>query len=158
MEKLSKKLDLSDELLSQGDSITEFVQSESKNISSANYADIMNISIMSDDFAYVRETLKEITENARRVQNAITLELLNHDGDKRASLVVSFAELSRAITDAQKLYVDSYKQMSGTLLNLDKIKKAEELEKLSGHTVNNLHIHGSEAISTLELMKKLKKE
>jgi len=156
MNQLTSKLDLSEDLLVQSDDIIDFVKEKTQKIelyNNPNYADIMNLQIMTEDFRYVRETLREVTDNARRVQNSITLELLDVDNEKRANLVQSFAELSKAITDAQKLYVDSYKQMSTTLLNLDKIKKADQIEQ-SGNVINNLHIHG-EAISTLDLLTKL---
>lgn len=152
MNRLTEKLNLSEELLVQGSDIVDFVEEKTKTIElyqNPSYADIMNIQIMTDDFKYVRETLREVTDNARRVQNAITLELIDTDSEKRAALVVSFAELSKAITDAQKLYVDSYRQMSNTLLNLDKIKKADT--GLSNVT-NNLHIHGTETVSTFDLI------
>lgn len=152
MNRLTEKLNLSEELLVQGSDIVDFVEEKTKTIElyqNPSYADIMNIQIMTDDFKYVRETLREVTDNARRVQNAITLELIDTDSEKRAALVVSFAELSKAITDAQKLYVDSYRQMSNTLLNLDKIKKADTGPS---NVTNNLHIHGTETVSTFDLI------
>lgn len=158
MNKLTAKLDLSDELVIQGDDIVEYIEEKTLDVAlftDSSYADIMNINVMTDDFKYVRDTLKEVTDNARRVQNAITLDLLSTDDDNRASLIVSFAELSRAITDAQKLYVQSYKDMSVTLLNLDKIKKAEKAENPNGNVTNNLHIHNTETVSTVDLIKKL---
>lgn len=154
MNRLTEKLNLSEELLVQGSDIVDFVEEKTKTIElyqNPSYADIMNIQIMTEDFKYVRETLREVTDNARRVQNAITLELIDTDSEKRAALVVSFAELSKAITDAQKLYVDSYRQMSNTLLNLDKIKKVEPNPGPSNVT-NNLHIHGTETVSTIDLI------
>lgn len=153
MNRLTAKLNLSEELLVQGSDIVDFVEEKTKTIElyqNPSYADIMNIQIMTEDFKYVRETLREVTDNARRVQNAITLELIDTDSEKRAALVVSFAELSKAITDAQKLYVDSYRQMSNTLLNLDKIKKADPPPP--SNVTNNLHIHGTETVSTFDLI------
>lgn len=171
---LSKSLDRSDELLEEGEEVLEQAE-EIKEVSegslkdiisrnsagtlgvvpeSATYADIMNLQVMTEDFKFVRDTLKEVTENAKRVQHAITLELLDSDGDKRSSLVMSFSELSKAITDAQKLYVQSYREMSNTLLNLDKIKKNSEAGNPS--TTNNLHIHTEEKISTGDLISRLK--
>ena len=158
MNRLTEKLELSEELLVQGDDIVEYVEGNTKTIElyqNPSYADIMNLHIMTEDFKYVRETLREVTDNARRVQNSITLELLDTDSEQRAALVVSFAELSKAITDAQKLYVDSYKQMSTTLLNLDKIKKADQSPT---NVTNNLHIHGTETVSTIDLIAKLQSQ
>lgn len=158
MNRLTEKFNLSEELLVEGSDIVEYVEEKTTAVelySNASYADIMNLKIMTEDFKYVRETLREVTDNARRVQNAITLELLDTDSEQRANLVVSFAELSKAITDAQKLYVDSYKQMSTTLLNLDKIKKADQGPT---NVTNNLHIHGTETVSTIDLIAKLQSQ
>lgn len=157
MNKLTEKLELSEELILEGNDIVEYVEEKTQDVqlySDANYADIMNLEVMTNDFKYVRETLREVTDNARRVQNSVTLDLLDSDDDKRASLIMSFSELSKAITDAQKLYVQSYKEMSTTLLNLDKIKKNEKAE--GPQTVNNtLNVNTTEAISTVDLIKKL---
>lgn len=167
MNNLTKTLNVSDEMLIEGDDVIEFVESKTKNQellkSDETYADIMNLSLMIDDFKFVRDTLKEVTENARRVQNSITMDLLDDDSDNKASLIVSFSELSKAITDAQKLYVLSYKEMSVTLLNLDKIKKAEKHNIDSGqstgntgNTYNSVNVYTNEPISTTDLIAKLK--
>lgn len=167
MNKLTESLDLSDDLIVHGDDIIDLVQEKTKDISlykqndlstdeyEFSYADIMNLEVMTEDFRFVRDTLKEVTENARRVQNSVTLELIDSDGEQRASLIAAFSELSKAITDAQKLYVQSYKEMSTTLLNLDKIKKAEP-PKTVNNTTNNLNISTSENISTADLIQRLR--
>jgi hypothetical protein len=159
MNKLSETLDLSEDLLVSGDDIVDYVEDTTKKIDlskEVNYADIMNLEIMTEDFRFVRSTLKEVTENARRVQNAVTVDLLSDDDvDSRASLIISFAELSKAITDAQKLYVLSYKEMSTTLLNLDKIKQNDESSG-SGSSVTNNNLHIYDPVTTADLIKKLK--
>lgn len=163
MNKITEKLDLSEDLLVTGDELVEVVQGSTREIEllreEGTYADIMNLEIMTEDFKYVRETLKDVTENARKVINSLTLDLLSEEGDARAALIVSFAELSKSITDAQKLYVQSYKDMSTTLLNLDKIKKAvkaDEGEKGPQTVNNNLHVHTTETISTADLLNKMR--
>lgn len=171
IEGLSESLDRSDELLSEGDGVLEKAEQISDSPVSlkptggggggggvlheeGSYADIMNLATMTDDFRFVRDTLKEVTENARRVQGSITLELLESEGEKRSSLVMSFSELSKAITDAQKLYVQSYKEMSNTLLNLDKIK--QNSDRAGADPSQHLHIHSRENISTVDLINRLK--
>ena len=83
---------------------------------------------------------------------------MGEDSESQASLIVSFSELSKAITDAQKLYVLSYKEMSTTLLNLDKIKKAEKHEK--GNETppggNHVHFHSAEPLSPVEVLERLR--
>lgn len=166
IEGLSESLDRSDELLSEGDGVLEKAEQISDSPvplkptgggvlhEEGSYADIMNLATMTDDFRFVRDTLKEVTENARRVQGSITLELLESEGEKRSSLVMSFSELSKAITDAQKLYVQSYKEMSNTLLNLDKIK--QNSDRAGADPSQHLHIHSRENISTVDLINRLK--
>ena len=86
---------------------------------------------------------------------SITLDLINSDDEKRASLVASFAELSKAITDAQKLFVQSYKDISHTLLNLDKIKK-ERVQNVPNQQNIVEKPKSDNVVSTFELIKKLK--
>lgn len=166
MNQLTEKLGLSDELLIEADDIVECVAAKTQEIklfagppekSGASYADIMNLEIMVEDFQYVRETLREVTDNARRVQGAVTIDLLDTDDDKRAALVVSFAELSKAITDAQKLYVESYRHMSTTLLNLNKIKAEKSQEDYGNVNITNNNLFTGSNMSTVELIQKLKK-
>lgn len=158
MNAISEKLDLSEELLVEGDDIVQYVEDKTKQVdlyNSESYADIMNLQVMTDDFKYVRDSLREVSDNARKVQNTITLNLLDTEDDgKRAGLIMSFAELSRAITDAQKLYVQSYKDMSTTLLNLDKIKKADKANEEDKGNV----IETKKVISTTDLLSKLRNE
>ena len=158
MNKLSEKFELSTEMVLTGGDIVEFVEEKTQNISllSEDYTptEIINIQNMVDDFKYVRDTLKETTENGRRVLNSITLDLLDAEDDARASLIISFAELNKAVTDNMKLYVQSYKDISTTLLNLDKIKKNEgSTPKTINNTVN---ITAAEPISTVDLIRQLK--
>jgi hypothetical protein len=160
MNSITQKLDLTEELLLEGDDIIEYVQEKTKNIqtvteSDPKYKDIMNLEIMTDDFKYIRETLKEVSDNARRVQSSITIDLLSEDsGSDRPSLITAFSELSKAITDAQKLYIQSYREMSTTLLNLDKMKKDDPEREVKGITIEA----EKSVISTTDLLKKLREE
>lgn len=157
-EKFTENLDTAEELTVTGEDVIEYIEEKTQEIDlysdSLPATEIINLQNLVDDFKYVRETLKENTDNGRRVLNSITLDLLDSDDDKRASLIMSFAELNKAIADNMKLYVQGYKEISNTLLNMDKIRKAQESE--GPKTVNNnLHLHGTEAISTVDLIKKL---
>jgi len=157
MNKLTEKLDIAEELEVQGDDIIEFIEAKQEDISlytdPVNPAEIINLETLVTDFKFVRETLRENTQNGRRVLNSITLELLESDSDKRASLIMSFAELNRAVADNMKLYIQSYKEISATLLNMNKIKHAELGGPKSVH--NTLNINGAEAISTVDLIQRL---
>lgn len=156
MNKITESLDLSEEMLVEGEELLDYVEAKTQTIKlekDNNPAEVMNLQVMTEDFAFVRTTLREVTENARRVQNAITLKLLEEDDDKQASLIMSFSELSKAITDAQKLYVTSYKDMSTTLLNIDKINPGK------GHIDGESTEHKpSTSTSTADLIKQLQSQ
>jgi len=159
MNKLSEKFDLAEEMTIEGDDIIEYVEEKTQDIElyrdNLPATEIVNLENMVDDFKYIRETLKETTENGRRVLNAVTLDLLDSDDDKRAALILSFAELNKAVGDNMKLYMQSYKDISTTLLNIDKIKKNAREE--GPKTVNNtLNVTTSEALSTTDLITRLR--
>jgi hypothetical protein len=159
MNALSEKFDLAQEMTLTGDDVIEYVQEKTQDIElySENISptEIINLQTMVEDFKYIRETLRETTDNGRRVLNSVTLDLLDSDDDKRAALILSFAELNKAVGDNMKLYMQSYKDISNTLLNLDKIKRSAQ-EK-DPQTINNtLNINSSEIISTADLIKQLR--
>lgn len=158
LEDISKKLEISNDLIESGNEIENLANDIKSNFKeSENFEIILNLEQMINDFSYIREVLKEITDNARRVQNSITLDLINSNDDKRASLVASFAELSKAITDAQKLFVQSYKDISFTLLNLDKIKKDNGSNVTNQQKTSEIS-KPDNVVSTFELIKKLKNQ
>ena len=156
LEDISKKLEISNELIESGNALENLANEAKNNFKeSENFEVILNLEQKISDYSSIREVLKEITDNARRVQNSITLDLINSDDEKRASLVASFAELSKAITDAQKLFVQSYKDISHTLLNLDKIKK-ERVQNVPNQQNTVEKSKSDNVVSTFELIKKLK--
>lgn len=167
MNKLTEKFNLAEELIVDSDDIVDFVQEKTTDITlyasnnledtSITSVDLINLNNMVDDFKYIRDTLRETTDNGRRVLNVVTIDLLDSEDDKRAELISSFAELNRAVGDNMKLYMQSYKDISTVLLNLDKIKKNEKDDKTKVNVTNNLNITNTETISTADLIKKLAK-
>lgn len=159
-EKFTENMETANEMVLTGDDIIEYVEEKTQDVQlytggELMAAEIINLNNMVEDFKYVRETLKENTDNGRRVLNSITLDLLDSDDEKRAGLVMSFAELNTAIANNMKLYMLAYKEISNVLLNLDKIKKAET-ETGGTKTINNtLNINSTETISTVDLIKRL---
>ena len=156
--KFAENIDTAEELVLTGDDIVEYVEDKTQDIQLYSeqlpVAEIINLNNLVSDFQFVRETLRENTENGRRVLNSVTLDLLDTEDDKRASLIMSFAELNKAIADNMKLYIQGYKEISNVLLNLDKINKVEKPE--GPQTVNNtLNINSTETISTVDLIKRL---
>lgn len=157
--KFADNLGTAEEMVLTGDDIVDYVEEKTQDVqlyvgAEIMAAEIINLNNMVEDFKYVRETLKENTDNGRRVLNSITLDLLDSDDEKRAGLVMSFAELNTAIANNMKLYMLAYKEISNVLLNLDKIKKAEKAD--NPQTINNtLNINSTETISTVDLIKRL---
>jgi hypothetical protein len=156
MNRLTEKFNLAEEMTIEGDDIIEYIDEKTQEIElySDNIpaSEIVNLENMVNDFKYIRETLKETTENGRRVLNSITIDLLSSDDEKRATLVLSFAELNKAVGDNMKLYMQSYKDISTTLLNIDKIKKNSVQEK---SIINNTLNVTAAPISTADLIKQL---
>lgn len=154
MNALTEKFNLSEEMITTGTELESYVEEKTQTIILAeddelSIADVVNLETMVQDFKYVRESLKETTNNGRRVLQSVTLDLLSEDDDSRASLITSFAELNRAVADNMKLYMQSYKDISTVILNLDKIKKAAQ-----PNTVNNNLIVSSQK-NTADLIKEL---
>ena len=160
MNKLSEKFDLSEELIVTSGEVEEYVKAKTQDIEifkeRVPQVEVINLQIMVDDFSYIRETLKQSTENGRRVLNIVTLDILDTDIDdeKRTDLISSFAEINTAVCNNVKLYMMAYKEISIALLNIDKYKKQnlDEGENTEGKTVNNTII-----VNTSDLIKTLKK-
>jgi len=151
-DKLSQNLDLADELTSEGDEIVKIAEINTDDfISTLDSSQIINLKNMVQDFQYIRSTLKENADNGRRVLNAITLELLESDGKTNGNLVTSFAELNRAVADNMKLYIIAYKDISNTLLNINKLNSTND-------TTNKPNTQAKEqktnsAVTTAEILK-----
>ena len=178
LNKLTEKFNLSNEMVLSGDDIIEDVKKKTdlielnsgvpklnetidveieQEFNTSLVLELVNLKAMVEDFEYIRETLKETTDNGRRVLNKVTIDLLDSDEDQRASLILSFAELNSAVGKNMSLYMDSYKQISNVLVNLDKIIKNVNKTKPTS-VVNNtqVNISSTEQISTAELLNKMR--
>lgn len=173
MNELTEKFNLSEEMVLEGEDIIEDVKKKTDIIdlktstiktdltiepefNSSLVLELVNLQAMVEDFQYIRETLKETTDNGRRVLEKVTIDLLDSEDDQRASLIMSFAELNSAVGKNMSLYMDSYKQISNVLVNLDKIIK--NISKNSPSVVNNtqVNISSTEPINTAELLNKMR--
>ena len=178
LNELTEKFNLSNEMVLSGDDIIEDVKKKTdlielnsgvpklnetidveieQEFNTSLVLELVNLKAMVEDFEYIRETLKETTDNGRRVLNKVTIDLLDSDEDQRASLILSFAELNSAVGKNMSLYMDSYKQISNVLVNLDKIIK--NVNKIKpANVVNNtqVNISSTEQISTAELLNKMR--
>ena len=178
LNKLTEKFNLSNEMVLSGDDIIDDVKKKTdlielnsgapklnetidveieQEFNTSLVLELVNLKAMVEDFEYIRETLKETTDNGRRVLNKVTIDLLDSDDDQRASLILSFAELNSAVGKNMSLYMDSYKQISNVLVNLDKIIKNVNKTK-PANVVNNtqVNISSTEQISTAELLNKMR--
>ena len=173
MNELTEKFNLSEEMVLEGEDIIEDVKKKTDIIdlktstiktdltiepefNSSLVLELVNLKAMVEDFQYIRETLKETTDNGRRVLEKVTIDLLDSEDEQRASLIMSFAELNSAVGKNMSLYMDSYKQISNVLVNLDKIIK--NVSKNSPSVVNNtqVNISSTEPINTAELLNKMR--
>ena len=180
MNELTQKFDLSSEMVISGDDIIEDVKKKTdiidlssdkpkiiptidveieQEFNTSLVLELVNLKAMVEDFQYIRETLKETTDNGRSVLNKVTIDLLDSDEEGRASLILSFAELNAAVGKNMSLYMDSYKQISNVLVNLDKIIKNANSRFGSGASVVNntqVNITSTEAVSTAELLNRMR--
>ena len=180
LNELTEKFNLSNEMVLSGDDIIEDVKKKTdlielnsgvpklnetidveieQEFNTSLVLELVNLKAMVEDFEYIRETLKETTDNGRRVLNKVTIDLLDSDEDQRASLILSFAELNSAVGKNMSLYMDSYKQISTVLVNLDKIIKNTNVRTPSGASVVNntqVNITSTEAVSTADLLNKMR--
>ena len=180
MNELTQKFDLSSEMVISGDDIIEDVKKKTDIIdlssdkpkiiptidaeiepefNTALVLELVNLQAMVEDFQYIRETLKETTDNGRRVLNKVTLDLLDSEDEQRAPLITSFAELNSAVGKNMQLYMDSYKNISVVLGNVDKIIKNSNIRTPSGASVINntqVNITSTEQISTADLLNKMR--
>lgn len=180
MNELTQKFDLSQEMVISGDDIIEDVKKKTDMIDLSSgkpkiiptidveveqefntslVLELIDLQAMVDDFQYIRETLKETTDNGRSVLNKVTIDLLDSDEDGRASLILSFAELNAAVGKNMQLYMESYKNISVVLGNVDKIIKNTNVRTPSGASVVNntqVNITSTEAVSTADLLNKMR--
>lgn len=85
--------------------------------------DVIQLYQLTQDFQYIRETLRENQQNGRRVLRSVQNDILDSDESKKASLIMSFQELNKAIQDNIKLYISTYKTISDTLKNIQQIQE-----------------------------------
>ena len=121
MNELTEKFNLSEEMVLEGEDIIEDVKKKTDIIdlktstiktdltiepefNSSLVLELVNLQTMVEDFQYIRETLKETTDNGRRVLEKVTIDLLDSEDEQRASLIMSFAELNSAVGKNMSLY------------------------------------------------------
>jgi hypothetical protein len=175
MNQLSERFNLSEEMVLSGEDIIEDVKNKTKIIDLSSgtvptidatieqefntnlVLELVNLQAMVEDFQYIRETLKETTDNGRRVLDKVTLDLLDTEEDGRAAMITSFAELNSAVGKNMSLYMESYKNISNVLVNLDRIIKNTNANKPASSVVNNTQVNiTTESVNTAELLNRMR--
>lgn len=176
-EKFKTNLDTADEMILTGDDIEEYVEENTKEIElytepdEPTIAQLVNLQNLLSDFKYLRETLRENTDNGRKIINDLSVDILKNGlsfydpegGVNPAELVSAFAELNKALMENMKLYINSYKEMSNIIMNLEKIKNGGLGKPSVSNSINISNVNtGEDAESSIvnvaELIKQLRSE
>ena len=121
-DKLSATLKTSDDLSVSTTDIIEYVDNH---IAPATLSDndLINLSDMLRDFAYIRKTLQDNTEIGRSMLRNMQTDVYTDDSEGMAALVTAFAELNKSINDSLRLYVTAYKELVNIVGNLSTLDK-----------------------------------
>lgn len=154
---LNKKFDQAEEVCSG--EVVEFITQKQKDIELfvekapenseivITKKEVMKLNIMIDDFKMTRESLTDTITNGRKILNSIALDILDSDEDAKASLITSYAELTKGINDSVKVFSGLYKQISETLINLENLEAGTtgksdvtNIENVTVNTVNTVDL------------------
>ena len=174
-EKFKANLDTADEMVLTGNDIEEYVEENTKDVElytepdEPTLAQLVNLQNLLADFKYLRETLKENTDNGRKIINDLSVDILKNGlsfydpegGVNPAELVSAFAELNKALMENMKLYINSYKEMSNIIMNLEKIKNGELGKANVSNSINISNVNTnddtqSSIVNVAELIKQLR--
>lgn len=118
-------------------------------------SDVIKLYQLVEDFEYIRETLRENQQNGRRVLRSVQDEIMNSEDDLKASLIMSFQELNKAIQENIKLYINTYKSITETLKNIQNIQKTQGEGKKPKDITTETQ---SETISTADIMARIREQ
>ena len=167
-ERFKENLNISDEMQLTGSDIIQDIEVKvediEENSDEPNVAELVNLKNLLNDFKYIRETLKNNTDNGKQLLNSICADIISKptelDGKTSmadAEMVASFAELNKALVDNMKLFIQSYKEISTIIMNLEKIKSGVLTKTPVNQTLNitNVDTSNGEILSTADLIKQL---
>ena len=157
-EKLNQNCDTSEQMMLIGDDLIDDGKDTIKDVQlkEPDLPELVNINKLMEDFEYIRASLKENTDNGRKVSNLITSILLDSDTELDNSLIAVYAKLNSSISDSMKLFVEAYKEISGIIINLEKVRTGKL--NTQNNTLNvNVKTDKSIVKSTAELIEELKK-
>lgn len=167
---LMSNIKVSEDMQLTGNDVIELVEETTKDVplyssdNQASLTDLINLQNLLEDFKYIRDTLRENTDNGRKILNLSTVSVLDganvdlgeelSEAEYQTNLIQAFATLNHSITESLKLYITAYKEISNIIINLEKVKTSQ----LSDKTVNNTLVVNNpkeEIISTKDLLKQL---
>lgn len=171
---LMSNIQTAEELHITGTDIIESVQEKTDHYdlyqSEIDPLELLNLENLLEDFKYIRDTLRESSDNARKILSQTAVEIcegkddLGDDPDPKAEMIGSYAVLNKSLTDNMKMYVQAYKEISNIILNIDKVKNSnavKNVESKEGKTTQINVFQGdnpeTQIINTRDILKALSK-
>lgn len=151
IKEISAKFDAADKIVEASKEIEE-VSTEIIECNDYSPNDVLPLKIMADDFKFSRETLQDSIKCGRQLLESISLSLLKDD-EQNIDNITMFTELTNAVLNGVKVHSQLYKDFSVVLVNLKKVNSNDS--DTPKNVTNNLNI-GSEVISTIDLIEKLR--
>ena len=109
-------------------------------------SELVSLKMLIEDYKTVRKTLLENVDNAQKIINSMSFDMLGDD-DAGADRISAYSTLLGTINSSVKILTSSYKDISVVLLNLKKLEQEQKQEQIE--TDKNV-------ISTVDLIEKLK--
>lgn len=172
---LMSNIQTAEELHITGTEVIESVEEKTEDVdlyaSDINPLELLNLENLLEDFKYIRDSLREVSDNARKILSQTACQIQEGSGDlgddpvDPTDLINSYAILNKALTDNMKMYVQAYKEISNIILNIDKVKNSNAVKnaevKSGVNNVNNTQININvqdevKPISTQEILKQLR--
>lgn len=174
---LMSNIQTAEELHITGTEVIESVEEKTEDVdlysSDMNPLELLNLENLLEDFKYIRDSLRETSDNARKILSQTACQIQEGCGDlgdepsDPVELINSYAILNKALTDNMKMYVQAYKEISNIILNIDKVKNSnavKNVEQAQGSQINNtqINVYNSDdqhqAINTRDILRSLQAE
>jgi hypothetical protein len=174
---LMSNIQTAEELHITGTEVIESVEEKTEDVdlysSDMNPLELLNLENLLEDFKYIRDSLRETSDNARKILSQTACQIQEGSGDlgdepsDPVELINSYAILNKALTDNMKMYVQAYKEISNIILNIDKVKNSnavKNVEQSQGSQINNtqINVYNSDdqhqAINTRDILRSLQAE
>lgn len=148
---LADKIDTAQDITVKGDDVVKYMENDGIAEHPDNYLDAFNVQSLLQDFAFIRETLRDNANCGKALLSSLTTDISIMEPDELAQLVNSFAELNRSITDNLKLYIHAYKELSNMVINLQRGNSSHKSDGQEQSAVTNNII-----MSTSDILNRIK--